>query len=258
MTHPKHRSDFSFLRTLGGVAAVGVTTFLLFQLHLNFAAAGFIQLLLVMIIATEAGFWEATISSLAANICLNVFFVPPLFHFTVDDGQNWIALIVFECSALLVSRLATSARHQRSRASRNRSEIRTLNKATRQLSSLDPETEPAAQIVKLVNRTFSADSVVLFNAFKDQTTSAGTHNAQLESETRGAFQLKENIVSSTPHTFIRMLTLDSQPFGALGVHGVTVSSVTADTLATLVAGALEQSESYKRSHGLQGSNRVSA
>ncbi len=248
MTHPKHRSDFSFLRTLGGITAVGITTFVLFQLHLNFAAAGFIQLLLVMIIATEVGFWEATVSSLAANVCLNVFFVPPLFRFTVDDGQNWIALIVFECSALLVSRLATSARHQRSRAYRNRNEIRTLNKASRQLSSLNLETEPAAEIVRLINRTFSADSVVLFDGLNDQTTSAGTHNTQLESETRGAYQLKENIVSSTPHTFIRTLSLNAGRFGAIGVQGVTVSSVTADALATLVAGALERSKSCKRSY----------
>ncbi len=255
MTHPKHRSDFSFLRTLGGVAAVGVTTFVLFQLHLNFAAAGFIQLLLVMIIATEAGFWEATVCSLAANVCLNVFFVPPLFRFTVDDVQNWIALIVFECSALLVSRLATSARHQRSRAFRNRNEIRTLNKASRQLSSLNVNA-PASDIVEVISETFAADSVVLFDGLKDQTTSAGTPSSQLEAETRGAYQLKENIVSSTPHTFIRMLSLDAKPFGALGVQGITVSAVTADALATLVAGAIQRSQSCERAGRFDGRTRI--
>lgn len=246
MSSLKHRSDFSLLRTLAGVTAVGVTTLVLFQLHLNFAAAGFIQLLLVMIIATEAGFWEATVSSLAANLCLNVFFVPPLFRFSVDDPQNWIALIVFECAALLVSRLSTSARHQRSRAFRNRIEIRALDKASRQLSSLNLETAPAAKIVNQINQIFGAESVVLFDGFIDQTAAAGKRNSQLESETRGAYQLKENIVSATPHTFIRMLLSDSKPFGALGVQGANVSSVTADALATLVAGALDRSRLSNR------------
>ncbi len=92
-------------------------------MHLNLAAAGFLDLAVVLTLAMRAGFWEATVVSIVANATLNYFFVPPIFNLSVADPQNWVALGVFEFAALLVSRLSIRARQEADRATRHERRI---------------------------------------------------------------------------------------------------------------------------------------
>src|ERR1700678_337808 len=92
---------------LAGSAAVLAAAYLGLRLHVNFSTTGFLDLLIVVLVARMSGFWEATVTSLVALTCLNYFFVPPVYTFYVADPQNWVALFTFESTALLVSRLST-------------------------------------------------------------------------------------------------------------------------------------------------------
>src|SRR5271165_3208093 len=87
-------------------------TYLAFVFHLNNSSAGFLYLLLVVIIALRLGFGTATVASLLAVNCLNYFFIPPIFSFRIYDPENWFALAAFEFTALLVSRLSTQVQLQ--------------------------------------------------------------------------------------------------------------------------------------------------
>jgi two-component system sensor histidine kinase KdpD len=83
------RSGLSFL-------SVSILVLLLnccaFRFHLNFSAAAFISLLVVVLTALRSGFWQATGASLVAATCLDYFFEPPICSFQITDPQNWIAL----------------------------------------------------------------------------------------------------------------------------------------------------------------------
>ena len=48
-------------------------------LRLNPAAAGLVYLVATVAIATTLGLWEAVAASLAATLCYNYFFFPPLY-----------------------------------------------------------------------------------------------------------------------------------------------------------------------------------
>ena len=242
----KRKKEFSLLGTGIGMASAGTVAFVCLQLHLNFAAAGFIQMLLVLIVALYAGFWEATIVSLVANACLDLLFVPPLYHFSVGDPQNWVALLVFEGAALLMSRVSIAARQQTSRAAHQRLDIEHLYRVSRQLLRLARESSPGPQIAELIQQVFSARSVVVFDAGREETSFAGEPNRLLESESRAAYLLKEDGTSSTARTVIKMLHLEAQPLGALGMQGVSMRPGTADALATLVGVTLESSRLFER------------
>ena len=86
---------------LAGSAAVLLVAYLGVRLHVNFSTTGFLDLLIVVLVATISGFWEATVTSLAALTCLNYFFVPPVYTLYVSDPQNWVALITFESTAFV-------------------------------------------------------------------------------------------------------------------------------------------------------------
>jgi len=69
----------------------------------------------------------------AGDFLLNYFFVLPLFSFYIADPQNWIALAVFEVSALIVTRLSTQARLQAARALNREREVERLYGFSREL-----------------------------------------------------------------------------------------------------------------------------
>ena len=107
------RSRLGILRgCLAGLTAVAVVTFFGLRLNLNLSTSGSLYFLTVVMVSVIWGFWEGSVTSLIAVNCLNYFFVPPVFTWTVSDPQNWVALIAFEITALTVSRLSTRAQDQ--------------------------------------------------------------------------------------------------------------------------------------------------
>src|SRR5580692_6463245 len=94
-----------------GILVLGLLTCSGLLLHWNLATVGPLFFLSIVLAALYWGFWQATIVSAVAVLCECYFFIPPVFSFDVADAKGYLALIVFECSALIVSRL--SAREQR-------------------------------------------------------------------------------------------------------------------------------------------------
>jgi len=197
-------------RTVAGIGLVLLATWLAYQLHLNLAAAALIQLLAVLAIALKAGFWPATIVSIVANGCLNYFFISPLFTLYVPDRQDWVALVVFEVSALVASRLSAQAQDQTDQAKRHRRELERLYEFSTQLLRLGRKT-PGGQILSLMQKVFLIDAGVLFDASKAELELVGVTNGGLEAETRGAYLQDRDSQSADARTWIRVLRLGVRP-----------------------------------------------
>ena len=54
----------------------------------NATTAGFGYLLLVLVVASGWGFTEAVVTSVAATLVFNVFFLPPIGTLTIEDPQT--------------------------------------------------------------------------------------------------------------------------------------------------------------------------
>src|SRR5580658_11286982 len=104
------------------LAVVAVGTWLGLHFKLNLATMGFLYLILVIATAMRTGFWFATVASVVSAGCLNYFFVPPTYSFSVSDPANWVALGAFELTALVISRLSNTANHRTAEAIRERRE----------------------------------------------------------------------------------------------------------------------------------------
>ena len=73
------------LRICASLFIVAAITFVLFRLvPVNAAAVGFLYLVAVLFIATKGGIVESTIASLAAVLCFNFFFLPPIGTLTIS------------------------------------------------------------------------------------------------------------------------------------------------------------------------------
>ena len=113
---PADKPPYVLLLACGSLSAVLACTWIAFSLHLNLASAGCLYLVLIVVTALYGGFAIATLSSIAAVTCLTYFFVPPVFSFTVNHPENWVALGAFEFTALTISRLSHRARASRGRS----------------------------------------------------------------------------------------------------------------------------------------------
>jgi two-component system sensor histidine kinase KdpD len=113
----------SWLLALGGTAAV---TFLGRATHLNPNAVGFAYLIVVLMASIRAGLAGGMVTSIAATLCYNFFFFPPLYTFMIHEPSNWVALAAFLVTSVAVSRLVIAARVEAERAEQRRTELASL------------------------------------------------------------------------------------------------------------------------------------
>ena len=84
---------------------LSLVTWAAFLLHLEQLTLACIYLLIVVGIANFQGFWQATIASCISVLLLDYYFEPPLFSFRVASSGIFVALVTFEFTALVISRL---------------------------------------------------------------------------------------------------------------------------------------------------------
>jgi len=104
---------------------------------LNIPTGGFIYLIMVVLSAANGGLWSGTLTSIVAAICLDYFFVPPIFHFDVDDPMNWVSLGAFEFTALVITLLQERVQHKAAEASASRKGSEKLFHAAREILAFD-------------------------------------------------------------------------------------------------------------------------
>jgi K+-sensing histidine kinase KdpD len=78
----------SVLRALPSSIVVGITTFACFLFHVNFPTVSFVFLIIVALQSLTGDFWSSAIVSVVAFLCLNYFFVPPIFSLAVSDPSD--------------------------------------------------------------------------------------------------------------------------------------------------------------------------
>ena len=118
------RPVWSVWTIAASMAATGTVTFLHLRLGvINPTTIALSYLVVVLVIAGSWGIVESTVAALTAILCFNFFFLPPVGTLTIADPQNWIALIAFMITAVVVSQLSGRAppAHARSAVQTRRS-----------------------------------------------------------------------------------------------------------------------------------------
>ncbi len=230
------------------LSLLGVTacTWLSFRLGLELATIGFLYLVIVVVTAIYRGFWIATAVSLAAAMCLNYFFVPPVFTFRVNSFEDSIALCTFEFTALVVSRLSYMSQRRAAEALAQRRDSERLYQTSRRILLLRAPGEPSGPLTSIIREVFQLDAVFLFDATSAAMHVNGTGPQDAEARTRSAYLLDRNEFDPKTCSWYCTLQLDSRPVGGLALCGCTVSSLVASALASLCAASLERARAVER------------
>jgi two-component system sensor histidine kinase KdpD len=123
-----------------------------------------LYLLLVVIVAAVGGAWVAGVTAVAAFLLVNWYLTPPIHTFTISEGQNVLALIVFLVVAAVVSVLVTVAARRAIEAARARSEAAALVQLA---SAMLAEDDSLPSIMRQLISTFGLDSVAVLRPARD-------------------------------------------------------------------------------------------
>ena len=63
-------------------------------------------------VAVRLGLWPSLLASVAASLCYNFFFLPPIYTFTITDPTNIAAFVFFTLVAVMVSSVAARGHTQ--------------------------------------------------------------------------------------------------------------------------------------------------
>src|SRR5512139_1903903 len=111
--------------SLGAIAAITWT----YAQWLDVSNAAIVSttfLLVVLLVAAAWRLWTAIVTSIAAMLCINFFFLPPVGTLTIADPQNWAALFAFLAVSLVASHLSAVARARTQEAISRRDELTRL------------------------------------------------------------------------------------------------------------------------------------
>ena len=87
-------------------------------------------------VAVRLGLWPSLLASVAASLCYNFFFLPPIYTFTITEPTNVAAFAFFIVVAIIVSNVAARARTQAIAAQLRVRTVESLHSFSRKLAGV--------------------------------------------------------------------------------------------------------------------------
>ena len=118
------------MKALRFAASIGIVAAILALyrtvVEVNATTVALTLLLAILGISAKWGLAEATIASIIAVLGFNFYFLPPVGTLTIQDPQNWVALLAFLVTAVTASQLSVRARRRAAEAEERKLEIERL------------------------------------------------------------------------------------------------------------------------------------
>jgi two-component system sensor histidine kinase KdpD len=230
------------VRILVSLGCVALVTFIAHKvIPVNATTVGFAYLLLVLVIASAWGFFEAALSSIAATLVFNFFFFPPVGTFTIADPQNWVALFSFLATSLVASRLSTKVKARALEAVERRLDVERLYSFSRAILLIDQGSPFPKQLVEKLAKCFKLDGAVLYDKQTGEFYRVGGgHVPDIDERLRGDVSPSSPVDGSKLDPVIMNVTLGSAPVARLALNGARMPDSVFQGIANLVAIGLDR------------------
>lgn len=245
------------LRLLACFSAVAAVTFVAYRvIPVNATTVGFAYLLLVLIIASTWGFFEASLASLFATLVFNFFFLPPVGTFTIADPQNWVALFSFLATSLIASRLSTKAKRRALDAFERQQDVERLYTFSRSIL-LSGRDEPFPnQLIRKLAETFALNAAVLYDRRTGAFYRAGPSDFEgLEDQLRDAALRGTSFSDAGANRTITAVRLGSEPIASLALQGVNMPDAVLQGVGNLVAIGIERARAQDLAHQIEAARQ---
>ncbi len=245
---------------LVGIAAL--TVVFVRWLHVaNAATVSTTFLMVVLVVAATSRLWIAVVTSVVAMLSFNFFFLPPVGTLTIADPHNWVALFSFLAVSLVASNLSAVARARTAEALGRRDEMARLFDLSRDVLGTTESREALSTLARSVARRFDLEYVGIalprldeWDVFDAGATTISMDTRQLASAFAAAQTTLEFDAYARTYAGHKTMEVDgrtvrlvplrvgTRPIGLLAAAGRPVEAGTLDTLAGVVAIAIERAQ----------------
>jgi two-component system sensor histidine kinase KdpD len=216
-------------------------------LHVNQTTVALTFLVMVQLAAFRWGLVYSVCLSLGCTLLYNYFFLPPVGSFTIADPQNWIALLSFLGSAILISRISESERRQAVLSEARRGEMERLYEFSHQLLMEENLHDVASHAPGVVASIFAFDAVMVYLTETDSAYSSDPRRSLVSlDELRGAARLLDGPRPRREGVCIVPLVLGMRVSGSIAMTEAGYSAGLYDAIGGLLAIALERATALDR------------
>jgi two-component system sensor histidine kinase KdpD len=211
-----------------------------FHMNATTMALGF--LLVVLAAATLFGLVNATITSIAAVLTFNYYFLPPIGTLTIQDPENWVAFTVFFITAITASQLSGRAQLRAKEARTQRLETERLYEFSRAILVDEAPSRTESKALAHLVRIFELKQAEFFPAQHDYSSAVVSDDWIRAAQTRGDILRRDDWV-------LVPVELGGKYAGTLALQPQRPEQLTdavAGSIANLLAIGLERRSSFDR------------
>ena len=228
-------------------------------LSVNTTTVALTLLLVVLGISAWWGLVEATIASVAAMIGFNLFFLPPVGTLTIDDPQNYVALIAFLVTAVTASQLSARVRRRAAEAEARRREIEQLYSL---VQAMVLSGSPQRTIREFVNRTiqvFGCTAAVVYYRPSEEFFRSGPESSPVtDHDMLAAAEVPDLTIDAARGVATAPVRLGGRPLGSLALLAPLPSEHTLRAIVHLLALAIEKARALEDASEAEASRQGEA
>jgi two-component system sensor histidine kinase KdpD len=215
-------------------------------LHVNPTTVALTLLLYILLLAAEWGLRYAVLISIAAAVCYNFFFLPPVGTLTISDPQNWLALLAFLVTAILASRLSELARDEATEARTKQRELEVLFRLSRELLQSESVAALLSSVPAAVVSVTAAEAGMLYLLEGDRV-----YQAEMSGVSERDFPYLRRLATSLPgivsdgEQMQIPLRTGLRPTGVLLLRRVALSDETAEAIGRVISISIDRAEALE-------------
>ena len=256
--------QFNWRQVLGvmnATAGVAMVTLLLSIGRVNQTAAGLVFLTTVVWFATRAGLRRSLYVALLCAVSFDYYFLVPLHTLQLAGPQEWIEMLSFAVSCVIVGRLAERARSQTRTAEQRREDVERLYTLSQEMMLHEDAARLIRDLPRLVEGSFALQAVILYVRDEDQFhASIPEVPADVQAGLRALMEGHGNSAAGQEGEYSSLaLMLGLKPIGALAWKPDKLSREVATAMSAQVAIALTRSqaiETYTRMEAAREGERL--
>jgi two-component system sensor histidine kinase KdpD len=224
----------------------GVLAVYLFVWPVNSTTVALSLLLIILAISARWGLAEATVASLVAVLGLNYYFLPPVRTFTIQDPQNWVALVAFLVTAVTASQLSARVRRRAAEAEARRLEIERLYALVQAMILSGNVRRTLREFVQTVVKVFGCDAAAFYYQPAGEFFRSGPEsNPVSDQDLLAAAGLDEALRDPVRGIVTAPVRLGGRPLGSMALLGTPPSEQTLGAIVNLIAITVEKARALE-------------
>jgi len=227
---------------IAATATAALATLVLTWLGANSTTAGMVFLVLVVWWATQAGIVLSIFTAILCACCFDYFFLLPLHTLLLEGSQQWVAMVSFALSCVVVSRLSERARMQALKAEQRQADVERLYALSQEMMLFEDADQLLRDLPSAIGRIFALDGVILYVSDYDKFYSSFSRlSSSVHLHMQAVAQNLNPTAAQVDGYQTTALSLGLKPVGALAWRPNTLSLEVATAVCAQVSIAVARS-----------------